>query len=300
VIRSRLSNLPWPKVQYRIDLLMPAVEDKKGFETITQAETEDGLRVKGIRGALRLNSSLIDTVAAEDLAERLLVVGRRTKAPITLASSRYARDGRIRFSGALLAFVENCNDAHLRTVTLLPLAWEFKVHELGRANPKKLLAQLRSTLNRLGAGEADGFLIAVLHGEFEPESQIYRLHVHGVVGGGMVTIVDKLRGLEGYKPRQDVKRPVKLQLLKNPQRQLSYILKSYWPSRRIGPVGPDGHVKKRDRRVHRIKEPYQTQYLLWLDHYELSDIVLMLRCKATSEGISLTNKKARVTYMKNK
>lgn len=294
---SRLQRLPWPKKRKRIDLLRPGGKAQDGFETAKEAGEEDAIRVAQIERALAMDSPLIDADRARDLAARLRAYDRRTGPAETLASSRYLRVLRIRVTGALLEFVEPWQTQHVRGAHLLPAAWEIHADDLNGTDPPKLLAQLRSTLNRLGAAQTDGFLIAFIHGEFEPESQVFRLHVHGIAGGGMIDILGKLGTLDGYKPRKDVAHPVKRQKLKNRPKQLSYLLKSYWPSRRIGPVGADGK-RKRERAVHRPPEPYHTQYLLWLDQFDLSKITLLMGCKVSNNGLVLTNKNLNRAYMK--
>lgn len=48
-------------------------------------------------------------------------------------------------------------------------------------------------LNRRGASTADGFFYAAIHGEFDPTSERYRLHLHGISGGQMTGVVKDLR-----------------------------------------------------------------------------------------------------------
>ena len=175
----------------------------------------------------------------------------------------------------------------LKVITLLPKAWEISPTDLQRAEPSKMLGQLRSSLVRAGASESNGFLIGFMHGEYESGRSVIPLHLHGLAGGGLIDVVGRLRQLGGFKKRDRVTRPVMRSMLNDPPRQISYLLKSYWPARRIGPVGDDRDIK-RERVTRRIPEPFHTEYLLWLDRYEVGDLALLMGCKWTTDGLVLT------------
>ncbi len=286
---SRLASLAWPERRYRIYRLRPGGKASKGFETKTDARLEDRRRRKRLARATKSAHRLIDQRALRSLLDRLLTAEQPNAKPApTLASHRYTRDQRIRFTGALLKLVEKYPANQLRTFTLLPAGWEIPAADLNETDPKKLLARLRSTLVRLGASQANGFLIAVLHGEFEPGEKVYRLHVHGLAGGEMIAVVDKLRWRAGYRRRKDVYYPVVLQELRNRPNQLSYLFKSYWHSKRIGPVGSEGK-RKRDNKGKRLSEPYHSQKLLWLDRFDLGDLTLLIHCRVESANLVLSN-----------
>ena len=162
--------------------------------------------------------------------------------------------------------------AQVATFTLISRTWEFDRPGLDGADAPAMLAWLRTELNRQGAAEADGWLVAFIHGEWEPNAGVYRLHVHGVGAGGMLTVADALRRRPHFaspdigQPPDVVEHRVVLprKPLEHLPHALSYLLKSYRPEKWIGVVDDLGTVR-RVRRSRRIGEPHRTQVLLWLD-----------------------------------
>ena len=153
-----------------------------------------------------------------------------------------------------------------------------------------LKAALRSDLNRCGAKDADGFLFAALHGEFEPTEEVYRLHWHLLISGGMIEVVDRLRDRPKYRSRngdgEAVRQRVRIgrKSLEQLPRPLTYLLQSWWPSRWIGHVG-DGEVKRQRQRT-RIPEPHHSENLVWLDQQRIDDLVLLRRLRVTNAGFN--------------
>ena len=170
--------------------------------------------------------------------------------------------------------------------------WTFTPAELRHANAAKLMRSFRTDLNRTGAAAADGFLIGFLHGEWEPNEGVYRLHVHGVAAGGMIGVVRGLKHRKHY--RRDTRAAVvdAVKVFRKPLEHLpfaiSYQFKSYWPQRWIGWSDKAGKVV-RQRRGQRIKEPHHTQVLLWLDRWSLEDLSLLMKVRVGPEGFVLTS-----------
>lgn len=288
--RLDVSRLPSPPAEYRIDRLPSSPDDTATFETRRASRDEDDLRARRLRS--NAPNPLVNNSAAAELAACLS--GPISQCDGRPPSSRYMRKFRIQIIGHLWQLIEDerWQPDQVTAFTLLPLGWEFTPETLDQADPKKLLDRLRGQLKRAGSGDADGFLIASIHGEFEPEERIYRLHVHGFAAGGMIGVLDDLRALPAYRPRPSVTAP--MQIRRKPLEGLPYPLgypfKSYWPCRRIGPVGDTGTVK-RQRGHHRIPEPYHSQVLLWLDRWSVSDLTLLMHLRVGRDGFVASNAK---------
>ena len=173
-------------------------------------------------------------------ARRLACKLARNRTQPTLASSRYMRQLRISIGGALAKLVTGSRwHPHQTCVfTAIPRTWEFEPAHFNDVNPRRLMQAFRQELIRRGAAEADGFLIAFLHGEFEPEAGIFVLHIHGVAAGGMIEVLDSLRKVENYKAyttgyltgSTEVRTRVEISRkpLTDHLYTLAYLLKSYW------------------------------------------------------------------------
>lgn len=280
--RLGVSDLPYPTDPYRINRLMGGL--RQIFESRANARDEDLYRVKALT-KVAAQFSNIDSTAALDLAHRL--ASSRSSDRRTLASKRYMRRFRVRLIGALWPLVADgpWTPSETSSFTAIPRGWNCSPEALETADPKKLLARFRSQLNRAGAKDANGFLIAHLHGEFEPQGRVYQLHVHGIAAGEMIAVIDRLRKTPSYtsdglvRGRMHISRKP----LKDIPYPLGYPFKSYWPSRRIGTVGHEGLIK-RQRGHHRIPEPYHTQVLLWLDRWSASDLTLLMNLCVGRDG----------------
>lgn len=299
--RLSISELPVPADAFRIDLLPNAPDEGAWFESEADKRVEDALRAKRIdptAGKLkrkrRRKLKLYNSVAASDLKSRLSY-GPGNDPPPTLASALWMRDARVRITGALWELVESRRFSDVRSFTAIPRGWEIEPGALGSKKAAKLLAQFRSDLNRAGAKGATGFLVASVHGEFEPTRGVYILHIHGIATDDFIAILAKIKKKNrkykhenGDAIRNRLRRVrIKPETLPYP---LSYPFKSFWPARRIGPVGEDDEVK-RERAYHRIPEPYHTQVLLWHDQQRLRDTVLLLKLSVSKRGLVYTGQK---------
>lgn len=287
--RLGIRTLPKPKLRYRPD------RHQDSFESAQAARAEDALRAKSLRKSLKLLTTGLDAEKGKRLA-RLLeqrASGQSTRA--SLASSTYVRRVRVRMGGALWRLLKRGKLKAASTFTVASKKWIYTPEQLVAVDARKLKAALRQDLNRAGAGKVEGALIVVLHGEYEPESGYYVLHFHGVAVGEMVAVVDRLRKRKKYKPvprgvdgRPAIKTPVRIghKPLTRLPGPLTYILKAYWPSKRIGTVkGTD--EPKRNRQHSRIKEPYHSQVLLWLDQWCVNDISLVMGMYVDKKGFKI-------------
>lgn len=289
--RYGIADLPKPPRRFR-----PGRRRSDRFETTKKVRDEDALRVRRLRKAAHKFGKEMDLAAAEDLIKRLSYSKIGKRAPDTLASSRRMRRYRIRVAGWLWRLIERGKFRDVSVVHLVPTDLRFTAEQLEGVDPRRLLERLRADLNRKGASKADGWAFFALHGEFEPNSETYQLHFHGVAADGMVAVVDRLRQCRKYKrpkgpkrQRKSVFRPIvrSRKPLTNLPEPLTYILKAFWPLKRIGVVNDDGD-EFRDRMGKRIPEPFHSQVLLWLDRWTLSDITMLMKLSATSKGFKLT------------
>jgi hypothetical protein len=211
--------------------------------------------------------------------------------PETMASARWMREERLDFGAAVLEVLEPWPTKKIKFFAGIPITGEVPADKLNDVDPKALKERLRQQINRLGLAFRSGFLIAGFEAEFEPVSKRYRFHFHGVATGSYVKALQLLQKLPAYKKRDQVKRPFQINKLTSdadrPQ-AVSYLLKSHWKQRRIGPVGGDG-VVKRDRRYRRLEEPYHSDALLWLDRHSVADITLFMGCRMRNSKLELTD-----------
>lgn len=288
--RPSIDDLRRELRSYRLSAQVP------DFETDDFVRKQDGIRAKGLRSPLIGTGGRVDLAEAARLSAALQAAADGGKAPRSLASSTHYRKLRNRTLGAVWQFADTCGVAPQATAHLVSRNLAFTPEELHDVDPRELRDNLRQDFIRAGAGRAEGALIAFLHGEFEPEEAWFQLHFHALIVGDYVDVVEGLRGTPKYRVHRQrgadgqppIPRPIVVQKLIDRSRQLSYLLKSFWPSRRIGPVG-DGGAEKRNRNGSRIPEPYHSEVLLWLDRWKLSDLTLMMGAQVRNGRICLTS-----------
>ena len=276
------------------------------FETEAKSAREDGERARRMRRVLnrpgrttwlnirdrlwlltqspRLVHPALDREAIDDLAERLEVGVASSLPPLTLASSLRMRQIRQGLGRALLNAFEIYADADLRTVTVIYAGWSYTPAELERVTAAQLKAQFRRHLERAGVLKLPGPLFAVLHGEFEPTSGRYVLHYHLVTTAAKAAALKAgltAKRIKGYAITRSGSVPVRRSQIGDRFGQLTYLVKSYWPSK---PIIQINRKPKRLRDHHRIPEPFGTQVLLWLDRQEFSDLVVMHDCWSRRTG----------------
>ena len=293
--RLGISSFPDPSALYCIAILDPPPPDRrgrprKGFETEKLSAEEDPHRAERLAKA-RNAPGLFRAWSALKLARKL----RRRRRPRTPASSRYMRDWRIRLIGAVWKLINDspwdpATAGNVGVFSAVNRTWTFTPAELRRVDAARLMQNFRTDLNRAGAVTADGFLIGFLHGEWEPNEGVYRLHVHGVAAGGMIAVIDALRQRKSYRHYPDgaVKDAIKVSRkpLEHLPFAISYQFKSYWPERWIGWSDKAGKVV-RERRGRQIKEPHHSQVLLWLDRWSLEDMSLLMKVRVGRDGFVL-------------
>lgn len=180
--------------------------------------------------------------------------------------------------------------------TIIPRTWEFTPVQLWDANPVFLLRAFLVALYAQGAGKANGWIFAFIHGEWDPIGEVYRLHLHGFAYGDMVVVIDRLRKLPNYRTQKlladgtlnPVYRRVRMsrEWLSSIPFLTTYRLQSYWPERAL--FISDGGTRRRSSRKRRIQEPHHTEVLLWLDQWKISDLTLMVGLRVTKDGLIQT------------
>ena len=132
--------------------------------------------------------------------------------------------------------------AQVATFTVIPAGSSIPLGQLGLFNVILWLAAFRQHLirsARLLDIKPAGFLFACVHGAYDPATQTYPIHLHGLASGDWLAVIDGLRALRKYRPAhpfEDSDRanvPVWMSRgpLTNMPAPLTYVLKSYWPVR---------------------------------------------------------------------
>lgn len=287
--RLSICDLPLPRDRYRPDLAEPCERSGHRFETRPEAEAEDLVeRATSIRETCAGDGDLpFDRGEALDLARRLEESGRGIAVHHTMASKVYMGMMRVRICGALWELADRTN---ANTFTILLPDGLMDDHQLLTFDPEAEMQRLRSRLNRLDAKEADGYLFGAIHGEFNPLTNLFEVHIHGLARDGMLEVVDRLRTLPGYRSRKGPEERQKVKVGRKPLDNLpypiTYILQSSWPTRCRGEV--NGKIYAGEGRG-RIPEPYHTALLLWLDRWSLPQITLMMGMRVGREGLILND-----------
>ena len=302
--RPNIGDLKRPAKRFRITFT-PRGAGGVSFECCRAVRRENVVRIRMAKADARLNPSIGKRV------RRLIALLDPDKPKQNeagnLVSAVAMRVFRIRLVGALLRLIEENPYRRLSVVTLLPAGPKFVVPTLKGVDPRRLLEIVRADLNRCGAKTATGWLILALHGEFDDVSQLYRLHFHAVASGGMVAVVDKLRKLRKYqskrldleKHRTATDKPIKISRkpITNLPTTLAYVLQSFWPARSITEIG-NGLLRKQ-RKKRRIPSPQHTEVLLWLDQWELKDMVLLMKIHVSKGRLKLSRCQKNVQFRRN-
>jgi hypothetical protein len=184
------------------------------------------------------------------------------------------RDSRSRFGGGLLQLADASPWTPLKVFTAIHPSWAYPADRLLSVDARQVRNQFRTHLNRAGVISARGFLAAGLHGEFEPFSQQYQLHFHGICAGDdKLKALDGLRNAQGYIRTTEIHRPLVISPINDPARQISYLRQAFWPKKARVPKSDGTYQRTRTRT--RIREPYQSLYLLWLDKWSIGDMCLL-------------------------
>ena len=260
-----------------------------GFERGVAAEIEDARRVRALarwarRPAVRSArpASCFTPGEARALARRLEASAECGRLDQTFSSAAYMRRYRLRFVGAALRLAAEHPPEDLRLATIVPPDWRLPGPDLPGLQPRRLLERFRQQLVRAGLTYAEGWLIAFVHGDYDPTHDAYQPHLHILATAGLVPVLARVAGLPALRPGDPtgpghVRCPVRIQRLNNPVRQISYHLaQGFWPAK--ASYVKDG-VWRRSRYRGRIRAPRSVEYLMWLDRLDFRDLVLLHGCR---------------------
>lgn len=281
-------GLPTPPRGYDLRVVaddkLKSTRGKSGkFESYDKVRQEEVIRVRDLRRyASRPTGSTVRGVAADPdltadqangLADRLLARRFRQLVP-TFASSRFVRVRRLELYGQVAPTIDKLRISNVALFTVISPTWCVPGGALSTVHPKRLLEQFRSQLNRAGLASHCGWFIATLHGRYDVASDSYELHIHAIVVGEKYRAFDILRHSQTYQPTEAVKKPIRRTKLKAVAVQLPYyLLQPFWPSRI-----PSNGTGSNSRARHRIPEPRHAEWLIWIDQWRFSDMVLMHGC----------------------
>ncbi len=184
--------------------------------------------------------------------------------------------------------LEGVPDEAVRLCTIVPHTWRCRGDQLGNVDPKRLLSQFRTQLNRAGLAKLEGWLIASVHGDYDPTSDTFQPHLHVLVVGEKAEAVESLQNQKLYRrdAAEHVRQPIIPRKLKNPARQISYYLaQPFWPSRATLTI--NGR-KTRERGRKRIPEPRHAEFLMWLDRQTFADLVWLHGCSLRNGRLVVT------------
>lgn len=282
--------------RHRVDLTSTPNSNGHSFESCDEARAEDELRLASIlrlgdgstgsqhRCRYHVVHSLVAALAAR-------VKGTLKCREGSLASALDYRHARIEEASKILALIER-DLSDVRGVTVVPNGEQFPGAELSSWDVDAFKARFRSQLNRLGIREADGFVIAYFHCDYDASTGMMSPHWHLLVKGGARAIMKRLRNCAKYRsvrsgasPESPVKTPVRFH--KGPPNDavsaVTYLMKSYWPAITSGLNENGQHVRYKQRQ--RIPEPLHTNVLMWLHHRRFNDLRLLIGVRERTEGL---------------
>lgn len=290
--RPGISKLGLPPKQYRADRRTTRKDGLIRFETEDAARAEDRSRLEWLPRAAREHPDIIDAERVKRLLKRLKWAAKYDERGNTPASSVYMRDMRLRIVGWLWALQDDADNAPVTTAHVLPTSWIIPAEDLMLANPNDLLECFRAGLNRCGAGKADGFLFAALHGEYNASDGCFHLHLHCVVAQVMIDVVENFREIEKARLQKtansDNRRPpvrIDARPLYNLPDPISYSCKSYWQMKGHSDSASGKLIRGKGRRV---PEPWHSLYLLWLDRWTIEELTLVMKLSVRAESLHVS------------
>lgn len=263
------------------------------IETKEAAKKEDATRARLLRTVAANGSRLVHAQYCTNMAAWLEQAAGNTTAVNSRASACRMRKHRIDIASSLHQIIDR-SGLDAATFTLVSGSWTITASALPSIDPNDLLNGIRSDFIRAGVDLSNGALFMAIDGAFERNRSLYQLHVNGVALGTAIDAIEKLRALDKYRRIESctattlpIYRPIVLsrQALTNLPSTLAYRLKHYWPCTWL----PMDGSTNRSRNEQRIPEPYHSQWLLWMDRWELSDLTLLMGMFVGKGSFTLTN-----------
>lgn len=275
-------------------------ETKDIFETVQAALADRARRAKLMRtSAASINEPSLRAhmmVLAHWLGtERVLPCG---------ADPVHFREVRRRVTSNLWHFLETEDLlSNARMVTIIPRDAQYRLDELMDLTPKRLSRALRSILDRHGAKKADGCLILWLEADYDPRTGIIQFHWHGIVAGGMIKVVRRLKRTRKFAseraatqkacepPRLGARvvHPIKVSKpLDRQPRPILYCLKRWWWAHPTAVDGDNGNNPYRVGKGTPLRGLPEAYSLVWHMRWRLADLTLMMGMYVGCGGFALS------------
>ena len=268
---------------------LPAKREFKVLESGKEAILEDLIRIKDMLRAIQLVGDRGFRRSVNGLIGKLEAVTCGDLSDVTLASKIVMRKIRKSWVRHVVKVFRACKGYPISFVTLLPRSLELPENGLEDFDPEAANNALRSYLNRRGINKCKGWVIGALHGEFDGIKKVWRIHWHLLVCGEMIPVFDGLRTEADFKSKKGEAPRVRMtrKPITDIRRLASYLLQSWWPDRPKGKFASHNRECRGSIRF-RIKEPFQTRWLLWIDKLKLSDLTLLIGVRRTPSGFKIT------------
>ncbi len=254
------------------------LNEQAKFETRAAARNEDMIRRRLL---FRVSENAADrrAAAALSLERRLAPPKAMGQLSDTLSSSRSMRRLRRFFCGSVIDLLKAFPAGSVSFYTVICADWQVGDVDLAAFEPKKILERFRAQLNRRGLAALSGWLIASVHGDYDPATRRYQVHIHLVAVGDARNAIESLREMPCYRPGV-ISRPILRRRAADLERMTPYYLaQSFWPMKKRLPNG------RRDRRRYRLPPNELVDWLLWIDQQSFGDLVWMHRCHVSGGKI---------------
>ena len=242
---------PTPKPEFDVARL------DVNFETVDKAKAERGLRVQHLRRA--------GSIEHRRLADTLQSCAPRARC-CSAACPICCRRLRRWFVGSVLETLGDIPDPI--AVTLIPGDQAVPAARLEDISPGRLKDMLRQQLRRAGVG--DQIVAGGIDGDYDEAYGLWQPHFHLIAPASARPLFKALRR-RFYAKSDRVYRPMLPQQLKNPAKQISYCVKSFWPQ--MVRYFDNAGKKRRDPR--RLDEPLHVEWLMWRSRIPMVDLVFL-------------------------
>lgn len=246
-----------------------------GFETVSDATKESQIR-----------QNILTKGGHSDLAEKLFECGWNCDctSPACPQCSRTHRRG---FYHAARTLSNQYDEANQQAVTLAYYSEAITSEELEDFDPKQIKDRLRQQLVRC---DFQNPVIGGLELDYHDDIDLWIPHFH-------LLVLDDARALETLRKQRARKekrptrttssptsRPMLVQSLKNPSKQLSYLCKQRWQLIRSY---PDPVTGKRRTKKYRLEQYEFILALAVLDGYTFSDLMFTYKVRVNSNEFRL-------------
>lgn len=132
-------------------------------------------------------------------------------------------------------------------------------------------------MTKAGLNKLSGWAIVFFHNEYHRTTDTYQPHFHAIVAGEKYRAFEALRTLPMFRGGKgsDVYRPILVQELSDPPRQLSYLWKGYWLQTRVVTIQHSRGSRKHRPKHRRMREPHHAESILFMHELGFTDLVWM-------------------------